>query len=131
MIETELAFEVFVDPFGAPTLLDQANQVLLRDGLREAREIVVRRFLRTVLPFGDKPNVFTFRWVRLVNGRRRNNSLHRKSSGELLFGSFLPRHTADRFSRDARGELIQRDRAAPAHAEPNQPPDLQVVADTD
>ena len=66
VVESELAFEIFVDAFGPPTFLDDADDLFFSHATRQRRKRKLRRFGFALRPLHEQPYGLTFRGLRSV-----------------------------------------------------------------
>src|SRR6202050_2632726 len=99
VVESELAFEVFIDALGAPSFLGDPNELLATRGFAQPRERVVRRRFLVVRPFDQEP-VLTAIGVSSVHLD------HRESRHQSPAASLAPQGRTERTARGVPRERV-------------------------
>src|SRR5713226_9504041 len=86
VVQTELSFEVLVDAFGAPALLDDADQLLSRSVRRQCQQEIAGGLRLAFRPLDEQPQHFSLLWSRAIG-----MASHHPASSEIrVHRSFRP-----------------------------------------
>src|SRR6266498_3949318 len=104
VVETKLAFEIFVRPFNAPSLLDDANELPSRGVFGHRSQHIVRRVAFTFGPLDEQP----LRCAPLPVGVLDPHPHPCELGAQRLSSPFTPGHLSKRLGRQTVREFGQR-----------------------